>query len=122
MTTRILPPRLDEPDQVPGLEPLDPLLPSRGAPGKTVALGPDYLTRPPAHGLDPQGLAGAVNPHGPAAFPDTGRIDPVALGIALGAAAKLRPSPGPEGSRKAHPLDYIPVFDALEQEKRTTSA
>ena len=99
MTTRILPPRLDEPDQVPGLEPLDPLHPPRGAPGKTVALGPDHLAGPPSHGLDPQGLAGAVKPHGPAAFPDTGRIDSMSLGIALGAAVKLRPSHGPEGSR-----------------------
>jgi hypothetical protein len=56
-----------------------------------MAIGLDCLAVPPAHGLDPQGLAGAVNPHGPAAFPDTGRIDPVALGIALGAVVKLCP-------------------------------
>ena len=93
MTACILPPRLHEPDQVPGLEPLDPLYPSRGAPGKTVVLGPDYLAGPPAHRLDPQGLAGAVEPHGPAAFPDAGRIDPMSLGIALGTVVKLRPPP-----------------------------
>ncbi len=93
MTAGILPPRLHEPDQVPGLEPLDPLHPPRGTPGKTVAVGPDHLALPPAHGLDPQGLVGTVKPHGNAAFPDTGRIDPMSLGIAQGAAVKLRPPP-----------------------------